>query len=130
MRTISSIALFLLVLCVPAGALAGTFVVPFGGGTPMLAAGWTPMPDAGAVCAYEGTGTVFLNAGTLPAHRGCLYLFNAPAAAQILAVNVSLAYASRSTATASSAIAMMLIGQPSSTSTRLAPARTPLPLTL
>ena len=66
MRTISSIALFLLALCVPAGALAGTFVVPFGGGTPMLAAGWTPMPDAGAVCAYEGTGTVFLNAGTLP----------------------------------------------------------------
>ena len=99
MRTISSIALFLLVLCVPAGALAGTFVVPFGGGTPMLAAGWTPMPDAGAVCAYEGTGTVFLNAGTLPAHRGCLYLFNAPAAAQILAVNVSLAYAKASAAT-------------------------------
>ena len=100
MRTTSLIALFLLALCAPAGALAGTFVVPFGGGTPMLAAGWTPRPDAGAVCAYEGTGTVFLNAGTLPPHSGCLYLFNAPAAAQILAVNVSLSYAKASAATA------------------------------
>ena len=100
MRTLPSIALFLLLLCTPAGALAGTFVVPFGGGTPMLAAGWTPRPDAGSVCAYEGTGTVFLNAGTLAAHSGCLYLFNAPAAAQILAVNVALSYAKASAATA------------------------------
>ncbi|MDX6631640.1 MAG: hypothetical protein QOH00_3886 [Gaiellales bacterium] len=100
MRPIAAIAFFLLALCAPAGALAGTFAVPFGGGTPMLAAGWTPRADAGAVCGYEGTGTVFLNAGTLPAHSGCLYLFNAPAAAQILAVNVSLAYAKASTASA------------------------------
>ena len=100
MRPIAAIAFFLLALCAPAGALAGTFAVPFGGNTPMLAAGWTPRADAGAVCGYEGTGTVFLNAGTLPAHSGCLYLFNAPAAAQILAVNVSLAYAKASTATA------------------------------
>jgi hypothetical protein len=99
MRTISSIALFLLALCAPAGALAGTFVVPFGGGTPMLAAGWTQRPDAGSVCAYEGTGTVFLNAGTLAAHSGCLYLFNAPGTAQILAVNVALSYAKASAAT-------------------------------
>jgi hypothetical protein len=99
MRTISSIALFLLALCTPAGALAGTFAVPFGGGTPMLAAGWTPRPDAGGVCAYEGAGTVFLNAGTLAPHSGCLYLFNAPAAAQILAVNVALTYAKASAAT-------------------------------
>ena len=100
MRFTAAIALFLLALCAPASAVAGTFAVPFGGGTPMLAAGWTPRPDAGAVCAYEGTGTVFLNAGTLAAHSGCLYLFNAPAAAQILAVNVSLAYAKASTASA------------------------------
>ena len=80
MRTIAALALFLLALCAPAPALAGTFVVPFGDGTPMLAAGWTAKPDAGAVCGYEGTGTVFLNAGTLPAHSGCFYLFNAPGA--------------------------------------------------
>ena len=58
------------------------------------------VPTRGAVCGYEGTGTVFLNAGTLAAHSGCLYLFNAPAAAQILAVNVTLGYAKASAATA------------------------------
>ena len=35
-------------------ALAGTFVVPFGGGTSMLAAGWAPRADAPAVCGFEG----------------------------------------------------------------------------
>ena len=40
----------------PAPALAGTFVVPFGGGTPMLAAGWTREGPTRAPCAaYEGT---------------------------------------------------------------------------
>ena len=65
----------------------------------MLAAGWTPKADAGAVCGYEGSGTVFLNAGTLPAHSGCLYVFNAPATAQIQSVNVWLSYAKASAAT-------------------------------
>ncbi|HET6175033.1 MAG TPA: hypothetical protein VFD90_20695 [Gaiellales bacterium] len=99
MRPTAAIALFLLALCLPSPVLAGTFVVPFGGGTPMLAAGWTPRPDAGAVCGYEGTGTVFLNVGSVPAHSGCMYLFNAPGAAQILAVNTTLAYAKASAAT-------------------------------
>jgi hypothetical protein len=99
MRTLCSLTFLLLALCLPAGSLAGTFSVPFGGGTPMLAAGWTPKADAGAVCGYEGSGTVFLNAGTLAAHSGCLYLFNAPANAQIQTVNVSLSYAKASAAT-------------------------------
>jgi hypothetical protein len=99
MRPTAAIALFLLALWMPAPAFAGTFVVPFGGATPMLEAGWTPQPDAGAICGYEGIGTVFLNAGTLPAHAGCLYLFNAPAAAQILAVNTTLGYSKANAAT-------------------------------
>ena len=99
MRPIAAIALFLLALWIPAPAVAGTFVVPFGGATPMLEAGWTARPDAGTICGYEGTGTVFLNAGTLAAHTGCLYLFNAPAAAQILAVNTTLGYSKASAAT-------------------------------
>ena len=37
-------------------------------------------PGAGAICGFEGVGTLWLNAGTLPAHSGCFYLFNAPAA--------------------------------------------------
>ena len=99
MRITAVIALFLLALCAPAHALAGTFVVPFGGGTSMLAAGWAPRADAPAVCGFEG-GTVFLNAGTLGAHDGCLYLFNAPAAAQITSVTTTLSYVKASAATA------------------------------
>ena len=33
---------------------------------PMLEAGWTPRPDAGAICGYEGTGTVFLTPARWP----------------------------------------------------------------
>ena len=99
MRPTVVIVLFLLALCVPASALAGTFTVPFGAGAPMLSSGWAPRPDAGPVCGYEGDGTVFLNAGTLAAHSGCLYLFNAPGQAQILAVNTTFGYAKASSAT-------------------------------
>ena len=99
MRLTAVIALFLLALYAPAHTLAGTFVVPFGGGTSMLAAGWAPRADAPAVCGFEG-GTVFLNAGTLGAHDGCLYLFNAPAAAQITSVTTTLSYVKASAATA------------------------------
>ena len=35
----------------------------------------------------------------MPAHSGCLYLFNAPGVAQILAVNTTLAYTKASAAT-------------------------------
>jgi hypothetical protein len=99
MRPTVAIVLLLLALCVPAPALAGTFTVPFGAGAPMLSNGWTPRPDAGSVCGYEGAGTVFLNAGTLAAHSGCLYLFNAPGQAQILAVNTTFGFAKASPAT-------------------------------
>ena len=47
----------------------------------------------------RGRGTVFLNAGTLAAHSGCLYLFNAPGQAQIVAVNTTFGYAKASSAT-------------------------------
>ena len=43
---------------------------------------------------------MFLNAGTLGAHDGCLYLFNAPAAAQITSVTTTLSYVKASAATA------------------------------
>ena len=46
----------------------------------MTGAGWVANAQAGAICGYEGVGTLWLNAGTLPAHSGCFYLFNAPAA--------------------------------------------------
>jgi hypothetical protein len=101
MRSITAgLAALVVVLALAGPAAAGTFIVPFGNGVPMGAAGWSTKADAGALCGYEGTGTVFLNAGTLPAHSGCFYLFNAPAAAQIMAVNTTLGYTKASTATA------------------------------
>ena len=100
MRPIALLTLTLLALCAPAPALAGTFIVPFGSGTSMGLAGWTGKADAGAICGYEGNSTIFLNAGTLPAHSGCFLLFNAPAAAQILAVNVHHGWTKASPATA------------------------------
>ena len=81
MRSITALVVALLAVVLPAPALAGTFTVAFGYGTPMTGAGWIANPQAGAICGYEGVGTVWLNAGTLPAHSGCFYLFNAPARA-------------------------------------------------
>jgi hypothetical protein len=98
MRSITALAVALLAVALPAPALAGTFTVPFGNGTPMTSAGWIANPQAGAICGYEGVGTVWLNAGTLPAHTGCFYLFNAPAFGQIVAVNVSHGFAKASAA--------------------------------
>jgi len=112
MRITAAIALFLLALSAPAHAHAGTFVVPFGSGTPMSAAGWVPRADAPAVCGFEG-GTVLLNAGTLGPHDGCLYLFNAPASAQIASVTTTLSYVKASTATA--LCAYSFAGQPGDT---------------
>src|SRR6476646_1425114 len=112
MRITAAIALFLLALSAPAHAHAGTFVVPFGSGTPMSAAGWAPRADAPAVCGFEG-GTVLLNAGTLGPHDGCLYLFNAPASAQIASVTTTLSYIKASTATA--LCAYSFAGQPGDT---------------
>jgi hypothetical protein len=100
MRSTALLVFILLAVCAPAPALAGTFVVPFGYGSSMGLAGWTTKPDAGAICGYEGNSTIFLNAGTLPAHSGCFLLFNAPASAQILSVNVNLGWTKASTATA------------------------------
>lgn len=100
MRSTALLAIVLLALCAPAHALAGTFAVPFNSGIPMGAAGWTAKADAGAICGFEGTGTVFLNAGSVPAHSGCFYLFNAPAAAQILSVVTTYAYGKATAATA------------------------------
>jgi len=100
MRSITALVAALLVVALPAPALAGTFPVPFGNGTPMTSAGWVPNPQAGAICGYEGVGTLWLNAGTLPAHAGCFYLFNAPGNAQIVAVNVAHGFAKASAASA------------------------------
>ena len=100
MRSITALLAALVVLALAGPAAAGTFTVPFGNGVPMGAAGWSAKADAGALCGYEATGTVFLNAGTLPAHSGCFYLFNAPAAAQIMSVNTTLGYTKASAATA------------------------------
>src|SRR4051794_40703847 len=65
----------------------------------MTSAGWVTNGQAGPICGFEGVGTLWLNAGTLPAHSGCFYLFNAPAHAQIVAVNVSHSLAKASAAT-------------------------------
>jgi hypothetical protein len=100
MRRMTALLIVLCALGIPVPALAGTFTVPFGGGTPMAAAGWVPNAQAGALCGYEGIGTLWLNAGTLPAHSGCFTLFNAPGAAQIVAVNVAHSYVKASVATA------------------------------
>ena len=70
MRITAVIALFLLALCAPAHALAGTFVVPFGGGTSMLAAGWAPRADAPAVCVGPASHADRLADGAL-IMRGC-----------------------------------------------------------
>ncbi|MDX6563682.1 MAG: hypothetical protein QOD65_3496, partial [Gaiellales bacterium] len=100
MRFITALAIALLAAAMPSHSFAGTFTVPFGNGTPMSAAGWVANAQAGAICGYEGVGTLWLNAGTLPAHTGCFYLFNAPAGGQIVAVNVSHGFAKASAATA------------------------------
>ena len=100
MRSITTFLSALVVLALAGPAAAGTFTVPFGNGIAMGAAGWSAKADAGALCGYEGSGTVFLNAGTLPAHSGCFYLFNAPASAQIMSVNTTLGYTKASAATA------------------------------
>lgn len=100
MRSITALVVALLAVALPAPALAGTFPVPFGNGVPMTTAGWVANPQAGAICGYEGVGTLWLNAGTLPAHSGCFYLFNAPGNAQIVAVNVTHGFAKASTASA------------------------------
>ncbi len=76
----------------------------------MGAAGWSTKADAGALCGYEATGTVFLNAGTLAAHSGCFYLFNAPAAAQIMSVSTTLDYTKASAATALCAYSFAAVG--------------------
>ena len=52
MRFLATLALAGLALCAPAPVLAGTFSVPFGGGTPMGAAGWVANAQAGALCRY------------------------------------------------------------------------------
>ena len=100
MRSLTALLSALLALALAGPAAAGTFTVPFGGGVAMGAAGWSAKADAGALCGFEGSGTIFLNAGTLPAHSGCFYLFNAPADAQIIAVNTTLGYTKASAATA------------------------------
>ena len=100
MRPTAMLALILLALGAPAPALAGTFAVPFNTAVPMSSAGWAAKADAGAICGFEGTGTVFLGAGSLPAHSGCFYLFNAPAAAQIVSLATTYAYSKASAATA------------------------------
>ncbi|HEY3614416.1 MAG TPA: hypothetical protein VGK92_11950, partial [Gaiellales bacterium] len=100
MRSITALLAALLALALAGPAAAGTFNVPFGDGIFMGAAGWDSKPDAGALCGYEGTGTLYLNAGTLPAHSGCFYVFDAPAEAQIVAVSTTLGYAKASAATA------------------------------
>ena len=100
MRSLTAFLAALLALALAGPAAAGTFTVPFGGGVAMGAAGWSAKADAGALCGFEGSGTIFLNAGTLPAHSGCFYLFNAPADAQIIAVNTTLGYTKASAATA------------------------------
>jgi hypothetical protein len=100
MHKLTALLAALVVFALPRPVLAGTFTVPFGNGTPMGAAGWVANPQAGAICGYEGIGTLWLNAGTLPAHNGCFYLFNAPAAAQIVSVNITHSYVKASAATA------------------------------
>ncbi len=100
MRSAAVLAVALLGLCLPAPALAGNFIVPFGSGTSMGLAGWSGKADAGAICGYEGNSTIFLNAGTLPAHSGCFLIFNAPAAAGVVAVNVRHGWTKASPATA------------------------------
>ncbi len=99
MRPIPLVLLAVLAACLPAPALAGTFTVPFGNGTPMGAAGWVANAQAGPLCGFEGVGTLWLNAGTLPAHSGCFYLFNAPGNGQIVAVGVAHGFAKASAAT-------------------------------
>ena len=98
MRSLTALLAALLAVVLPAPALAGTFPVPFGNGVPMTSAGWIANAQAGAICGYEGVGTLWLNAGTLPAHAGCFYLFNAPGNAQIIAVNVTHGFAKASSA--------------------------------
>ncbi|MDX6541432.1 MAG: hypothetical protein QOI71_3042, partial [Gaiellales bacterium] len=100
MRSIPALLAALFVLALPGPALAGTFIVPFGYGSSMGLAGWSAKPDAGAICGYEGNSTIFLNAGSLPAHSGCFLVFNAPAAAQIMSVNVNFGWTKASAATA------------------------------
>ncbi len=99
MRSLTALLVTFLAVVLPSPALAGTFTVAFGYGTPMTGAGWVTNAQAGPICGYEGVGTLWLNAGTLPAHSGCFYLFNAPAHAQIVAVNVSHGFAKASAAT-------------------------------
>ena len=110
MRSFLALVAALLAVALPSPALAGTFVVPFGYGTPMTAAGWIVWPHAGAICGYEGVGTLWLNAGTLPAHTGCFYLFNAPGLGQIVAVNASHGFVKASTATAMCAYSVAAVG--------------------
>ena len=66
MRPTAMLALVLLALALPAPVLAGTFVVPFNTAVPMGGAGWAAKADAGAICGFEGMGTVLMNAGSLP----------------------------------------------------------------
>ena len=47
--------------------LVTTFTVAFGYGTPMTGAGWVANAQAGPICGFEGVGTLWLNAWTLPA---------------------------------------------------------------
>ena len=56
MRSLTALLVALLAVVAPAPALAGTFTVPFGNGTPMTGAGWTTNAEAGAICGYEGSG--------------------------------------------------------------------------
>ena len=103
MRSAAMLALVLLLALAasaPAPAPAGTFAVSFNTAVPMGGAGWAAKADAGAICGFEGTGTVFLGAGSLPAHAGCFYVFNAPAAAQIVSLVTTYAYNKASAATA------------------------------
>ena len=100
MRPTAMLALVLLVLGVPVPAPAGTFAVPFNTAVPMGGAGWAAKADAGAICGFEGAGTVYLGAGSLPAHSGCFYIFNAPAAAQIVSLATTYSYSKASAATA------------------------------
>ena len=47
MRSITALVVALLAVALPAPALAGTFTVPFGYGTPMTGAGWVAKPAGG-----------------------------------------------------------------------------------
>jgi len=67
MRSLTALLVTLLAVVLPSPALAGTFTVAFGYGTPMTGAGWVTNAQAGPICGYEGVGTLWLNAGTLQA---------------------------------------------------------------